>query len=110
MKIISSSELKQLLDSGADVALIDVRQPEEVIYGAPKGTVLIPMGEVPGRVEEIRNLLGEDASRKGIVFCRVGGRSENVIRFLEGQGVRELYNLVGGMNAYAEVDESVIRY
>jgi len=110
VKQIASTELKQLLDSGADLALLDVRQPEEFEYGSPRGAVLIPMGEVPSRLEEIKTFFGDSPSRRGVVICRVGGRSENVIRFLESQGIRELYNLQGGTIAYSEVDPTVQKY
>ena len=58
------------------VMLIDVRTPLEFNSGNVKGSINIPMNEVPKRLDEIRNL------EPMIVFCKSGVRSQKVLEFL----------------------------
>ena len=57
---ISATELKRLMDEGADIQLIDVRQPEENTFARIEGAKLIPLGEIIRRMDEI------DPARKRI--------------------------------------------
>lgn len=108
MKEIDGKGLKQLLDSGEKVLLIDVRQPEETEYGMLPGAHLFPLPEIPQRVDELLELVRGGALT--VIYCRSGGRSENVALYLESQGLPELYNLVGGTNAYSQLDSSIRAY
>lgn len=99
MKEITVQELKQMQDNNEDFQLIDVREPNE--YNAANlGGELIPLNTVPQNVGKISK------TKKVVVHCRSGKRSENAIRFLEGNfGFENLYNLKGGILAYKnEVD------
>ena len=96
MKEITATELKQLIDSKADFQLIDVREEYEFDEMNINGK-LIPMGEVMDRAAEI------DKDRQVVVHCRSGKRSATVISALESQlGYTNLYNLKGGILAYAD--------
>lgn len=96
MKTISAAELKDLIAAKTDLQIIDVREDYEY-EEANIGGILIPMGEVMGRVNEISR------DKKVIVHCRSGKRSETVIKALEAQhGFTNLYNLSGGILAYLE--------
>jgi adenylyltransferase/sulfurtransferase len=96
MKEISVTELKKLVDSGADFQLIDVREEHEYDEANLKGQ-LIPMGEVMDRADEISR------DKQVVVHCRSGKRSATVIGALESQlGYTNLYNLKGGILAYIE--------
>lgn len=96
MKEITAGELKQLIDSKADFQLIDVREEHEFDEANLKG-ILIPMGEVMDRASEISK------DKQVVVHCRSGKRSATVINALESQlGYTNLYNLKGGILAYAE--------
>lgn len=95
MKSISVHELKELQDSKADFALIDVREQHE-FDNAQMGGKLIPMGEIMERFSEI------PTDKQVIIHCRSGVRSANVISWLEqAQGYENLYNLEGGIMAWA---------
>ncbi|WP_299252749.1 rhodanese-like domain-containing protein [uncultured Cytophaga sp.] len=102
MKEISVTELKALIDSGADIQLIDVREPAE-FESAQIGGELIPLGTIPQNVDKISK------DKQVIVHCRSGKRSANAITFLESNfGYENLYNLEGGIIAWRdEIDEDL---
>ena len=96
MKEISVNELKNLVDQKADFQLIDVREEHEFEEANLNG-ILIPMGEVLDRVNEISR------DKQVVVHCRSGKRSATIISALEAQhGFTNLYNLKGGILAYIE--------
>lgn len=104
MNSVTPKELKQQLDRGEEILLIDVREQNEREICQIGGT-LIPLAEVPSRMSEI--------PRDGavVVYCRSGGRSGRAIEFLEGQGYTNLVNLAGGVLRWSdEVDSSVVKY
>ncbi len=105
MKEISVKELAALKASGADFQLIDVREQNEVDI-AEIGGELIPMNTVPENVDKFAK------DKQVIVHCRSGVRSGNVIQYLEqNHGFDNLYNLAGGILAYAdEIDNSLTKY
>ena len=73
--------------------LIDVRQPDEYVEGHVPGSVLVPLDEVPDRVEELRTLAPFD------VICRTGSRSLRAAEYLHALGI-EATNVVGGTLAW----------
>lgn len=105
MKEVSVSELKEMMDNGADFQLIDVREPNEAEI-AEIGAELIPMGEIPSNLDKISK------SKKVIIHCRSGARSGNIVRFLEqNHGFDNVYNLKGGILAWAdEIDPTITKY
>ena len=105
MKSITVQELKQLMDAKEEFQLIDVRETYENEICSLNG-LLIPMNEIPGRVEELVK------EKKVIVHCRSGKRSANVIDFLEqNYQLTNLYNLEGGILAWIEeIDPSMESY
>ena len=102
MKVISVTELKALLDSGADIQLVDVREPAE-FESAQIGGELIPLVTIPQNVDKISK------DKQVIVHCKSGKRSANAIMFLESNfGYENLYNLEGGIIAWRdEIDENL---
>ncbi len=105
VKEISVSEYKNMVDRNEDHQLIDVRENYEY-YIANMGGKLIPLD----RIQEFANEI--DPDRKTIVHCRSGGRSrEAILRLQEEHGFNNLYNLKGGILAWADnIDNSVIKY
>ena len=103
MNSITVSELKNMIDNNEDFQLIDVREQHEYDNANIDG-VLIPMGEITSRYDEISK------DKKVIIQCRSGARSANVIGFLEQNfGYTNLHNLEGGIIAWAnEIDDSLI--
>ncbi len=105
MKEKSVSELKAMMDRGEDFQLIDVREPNEYEICNIKAT-LIPMAEVPDHIDEISK------DKTVVIHCRSGARSGRIIQYLEeNYGYENLYNLKGGIMAWAdEIDPSLIKY
>jgi molybdopterin/thiamine biosynthesis adenylyltransferase/rhodanese-related sulfurtransferase len=101
---ISARELKERLDRGDDVFILDVREPHEYQICNLKGH-LIPLGELPRRVHEL------DSAREIVAHCKSGKRSAQAVDFLRQAGYRKVYNLHGGILSWStEVDPSVPRY
>lgn len=85
--------------------LLDVREPWEFDTCKLAGSRLVPMREVPQRVAEL------DAQAETVVICHHGGRSMQVARFLERQGFPRVFNLAGGVDAWARsVDRAMPVY
>lgn len=89
---ISVIKLKQRIDAGEEINLIDVREPFEFEDFNINGK-LIPLGELPGRISEIDHLKDQEI----IVHCRSGARSATAQRFLLSNGFSNVRNLVGGV-------------
>lgn len=101
---ITPTELKQRLDAGEEILVLDVREPFEYQIANIGGT-LIPLNEVPQRVGEI------DREREVVVHCKSGGRSQRAAEFLAQAGYAKVSNLAGGITAWSnEVDPTVPKY
>jgi sulfur-carrier protein adenylyltransferase/sulfurtransferase len=104
---ITVEELKDRLDRGDPLTIIDVREPHEWDIGnlEPQGARLIPLGELPERYGEI------DPGEEIVLQCRSGARSARALDFLRGQGYSRLLNLRGGILAWSEeIDPSIPKY
>lgn len=92
---ITVQDLKERLDRGETLNLIDVREPNE--YEADNiGATLIPLGDLPYRLDELDGLQDEEV----IVHCRSGSRSARAQQMLEQNGFNNVRNVIGGMLAY----------
>jgi rhodanese-related sulfurtransferase len=101
---IQPTDLKRMLDAGQPVLLLDVRQPEEHAYCALPGSVLIPLGELMARVEEV------PTDTAVVVYCHHGVRSLSGAAILRRAGV-EAMSLAGGIDRWSlTVDADVPRY
>ncbi len=104
MRHISAPELAQYLDP-AEPLLLDVREPWEFDICRIDGSLNIPMGQIPQRLDEL-----EDADEI-VVICHHGIRSQQVIWYLRQQLDADLVNLAGGVAAWArEVDPDMPVY
>jgi rhodanese-related sulfurtransferase len=102
---LAPAQVKQLLDAGQPLVLLDVREPEEVALGRIAGAVHIPMGDIPGRVHEL------DPDADIVVYCHHGMRSASVAAFLTQRDFTSVANLSGGIDAWSlTVDPSLPRY
>lgn len=103
---ISATELKQRLDQGDDIQIVDVREAHELAVAKMPGTIHIPLGQVLSRMSEI------DPNRETVVHCKMGGRSAKAIEVLKRAGFKgSLTNLTGGITAWSnDVDPSVPKY
>jgi adenylyltransferase/sulfurtransferase len=100
---ISVLQLQELMQSGADFQLIDVREPHEYAV-SNLGGELIPLGSVSAAAHRI------DRHRQVVVHCLGGVRSAKAIRELEDQfGFDNLFNLTGGIQAWEKEFEAALR-
>src|ERR1051325_11723405 len=106
MDEITPAELKQRLDKGDDIQIVDVREDNEVAYCRIPDSIHIPLAQVLNRMNEI------DPSRETVVHCKMGGRSARAIDALQRNGFKgKLMNLKGGIIGWSnEVDPSVPKY
>ena len=106
MPEITATELKQRIDKGDDIQIVDVREANEVAVAKIPNTIHIPLGQILNRVSEI------DPNKETIVHCKMGGRSARAIEALKRSGFTgNLINLKGGITAWSnEVDPSVPKY
>jgi sulfur-carrier protein adenylyltransferase/sulfurtransferase len=106
MEEITPAELKQRLDKGDDIQIVDVREDNEVAIGRIPNSIHIPLGQILGRMNEI------DPNRETVVHCKMGGRSARAIDALQRSGYQgKLMNLKGGILRWSdEVDPSVPKY
>lgn len=101
---ITPRELKNRLERGERPELLDVRELWEFELSRIQGSRLIPLGQMPQRVNEL------DPESEIVVICHHGARSAHVVRALEKSGFDNVINLEGGLDAYSQVDENVKRY
>jgi rhodanese-related sulfurtransferase len=99
-------DLKARLDqAGKTPLLLDVREHWEIQRCALDGALHIPMGQIQSRLNEI------DPEQEIVVVCHHGIRSNSVANYLARNGYARLYNLAGGINAWArEIDKNMVTY
>jgi molybdopterin/thiamine biosynthesis adenylyltransferase/rhodanese-related sulfurtransferase len=102
---ISVQELKRKLDAREPIQLIDVREPFENEIARIDNARLIPLGELPGRLNEL------DHESCLVVHCHSGTRSAQAVQLLRGSGFRNVFNLEGGIDRWSdEIDPTVQKY
>lgn len=102
---ITVRELKDRLDKGDKIVLVDVREPWEYSMAKIEGSVLIPLGSLPQSLNQL------DRNAEIVAHCHHGMRSADAVAFLAQQGFKDVKNLVGGIDAWSvQIDPSVPRY
>lgn len=93
---INADELKEKLDSGENILIIDVRNPQEITRGRIPKSINIPLDNFENEVEkEIKN-----KNDQVCVYCLSGSRSEIACEILEDLGYTNVLNLSSGMLAW----------
>lgn len=88
-----------------EVQLLDVREPDELAIASLPGALHIPMREIPMRIAEL------DRERPIVVMCHSGIRSRHVAGFLLANDFKQVFNLAGGIDAWAvEIAPDLPRY
>jgi adenylyltransferase/sulfurtransferase len=104
---LSAAAVHSMQARGDDFLLLDVREPDEFKRARIEGSTLIPLGELEGRLAEIR----EWEERPVVVHCHHGGRSAKACKVLDNAGFIRVSNLVGGIEAWSlTVDPEISRY
>ena len=102
---ISAVDLKQRLDRGDALTILDVREPNEYQINRIAGSSLIPLGDVPQRYREL------NPDDEIVVHCKMGGRSAKAADFLRSVGFKRVLNLKGGILDWIDkVDPSQPKY
>jgi adenylyltransferase/sulfurtransferase len=102
---VSPKALKELIDNGREMVVLDVREPFEYEIAHLNDAKLIPLAQLAGRVNEL------DTARPIVVYCHTGQRSAQAVRFLNGLGFKKAKNLKGGIKAWGnEVDPTIQMY
>ncbi|WP_018412767.1 rhodanese-like domain-containing protein [Methyloversatilis thermotolerans] len=107
MQQLSVTDLAAWLadDSRDKPQLLDVREQQEWAICHIDGARLMPMNTVPSQIDAL------DPDQPVVCVCHHGGRSMQVAMFLERNGFGQVYNLAGGVDAWAtQVDNSMPRY
>jgi len=105
---ITPTEVKELLDKGEKLHLIDVREVVEYQIVHIEGSELVPMGGVPNALAKLEAQADETPL---IVLCHHGMRSLNVVVWLRKQGIEACQSMSGGIDRWAiQVDPALPRY
>ncbi len=87
--------------------LLDVRQPDEHAFVALPNSTLIPLGELPQRIDEIETWRSDEV----VVYCHHGIRSAQAVAQLRAAGFLNVHNLVGGIDSWTnDVEPTLPRY
>ncbi len=97
---ISPKDVKKMMDEGKQFTLVDVREPFESEICKIDRAKLIPLGEIPSRMNEL------DTNELIVLHCHHGRRSLQALMLLKDAGFKKLKNLAGGIDAWAEDVES----
>ena len=102
---ITPKEVRERLDRGEKLLLVDVREPQEHALCRIEGALLIPMGTIPPNLQKL------DVDEDVICFCHHGMRSLDVANWLRSRGVSGAKSMRGGIDRWStEIDPSVPRY
>src|ERR1700730_13470512 len=102
---LTSLELKQRLDRGDKLTIVDVREPNELQINRIPGSVHIPLGDIPKRYNEL------DPDAELVMQCKSGVRSGKAADFLRSVGYKHVLNLKGGILDWIDkVDPSQPKY
>ena len=94
-----------MLDAGRKLTLLDVREPQEWEITHLPDARLIPLDDIPDRLNEL------DTADEIVAYCHHGTRSARALGFLQKMGYKKLKNLAGGIDAWAtNVDSDMPRY
>ena len=97
-----AQELKERLDAGESVTVLDVREPHETAGGIIQGAVVIPLGQLERRWEEVKD------ADEVVVYCALGARSLQAAGYLRSQGVFNATSMDGGIYAWAEAGGTTV--
>ena len=91
MRKITQVEAKKIMDSGNDVYILDVREPDELYEGYIENSVLIPLDELKNRAESELT----DKQKTLLVYCRSGKRSREAAEILDDMGYKVVLDFGG---------------
>lgn len=99
----SAQEIKERLDAGEPVTVLDVREPSETAGGIIPGALLIPLGQLRARWEEVKD------ANEIVCYCAAGARSLQAAHFLREKGLFNATSLDGGISGWMEIGGKITR-
>lgn len=100
-KNMTAAELQPLLLAGK-VKLVDVRTDAEIVRGFIQGAEKLPLHLLPVKIQDL------DAGFPTVFYCQMGGRSAQAAGFAANQGMTDVYNLQGGITAWAQSGGEIV--
>lgn len=91
---VSPQELSAMLKNGSRPAVVDVREPWEYAQGHIPGAILIPLGQLTSRLNEL------DPAEPVATICASGSRSQSAAALLGQKGFNNVYNVLNGMHGW----------
>lgn len=110
---VSVRDVAALRGGKDDFILLDVREPHELaIVNLGERVTAVPLSELASKqLDALPATVAEDKASHIVVFCHHGGRSAQVVGWLRQQGWTNVFNMDGGIDAYAvQIDPSLGRY
>ncbi len=104
IKELNSTELKNKIDAGEDILLLDIRSDGEVRQGVLPHAEHLPMHLIPLKMQDLPK------DRDVVLYCRSGARSYHACAFLAQQGIDNVYNLRGGIIDWARNGYEIARF
>lgn len=93
---VTVQQASELITSKPDLLILDVRTPQEYSEGHLKGSILIPVDEINGRLNE----LGKD--KEILIYCRTGNRSRTAVNILTTAGYHKIYHMKDGISVWMQ--------
>lgn len=103
IKEIDANELKQRLDAGDDIELLDIRSDAELAQGILPDSQHVPMHLIPLKINDFSK------DKDIVLYCRSGARSYHACSYLAQQGINNVINLRGGIIAWARSGYEIAR-
>ena len=104
---IDCRSVRAKLVAGANLLLLDCREPREYEFVHLSDATLLPMDELPARIDELE----PHRAKEIIVYCHLGIRSLQVATWLRAQGFSRAKSMIGGIEQWAqEIDPTLARY
>ncbi len=94
---LTAVEYEERKDSIEGLQLVDIRNPGEIALGTIDGAIELPVGQLPGRIDEL------DPARPTVVFCAGGYRSSVGASVLRQAGFEDVSDIIGGYGAWSEL-------
>lgn len=97
-----AQEVKERLEAGEPVTIVDVRQPEETARGVIAGARLLPLAELEQRWEELKD------ENEVVCYCAAGMRSLRAAEFLRSKGIFNATSMEGGVMAWSDAGGGLV--
>ena len=97
-----AQELKERLDAGESVTVVDVREPHETQNGVIAGAILIPLGQIEVEWERVKD------ANEVVTYCALGARSLQAASFLRSKGVFNATSMDGGIVAWTDAGGVIV--